>query len=91
MSFSLFNWYSILALYLAFTTFLALHIYKKYYFFFYPIKDESGSDLHEKYPEFKKQEKGLFTLQRLILGLPFALPRVIIASCIAVMLFIYLK
>lgn len=91
MEFSFLNCYSLLALYLTFTTFYALYIYNRYYYFFYPIKDETGTDIHEKYPEFKKQEKNLFTLKRLIFGFPFAIPRVLLGISIALILFVYLK
>lgn len=91
MAFSLFNWFSFLGVYLVFTTLFAIYIHKKYYYFFYPIKDETGSDLHEKYPEFKKQEKNTFTLRRLIIGFPFAIPRILISFTIPITLFIYLK
>ncbi len=91
MSFSFFNWYSLLALYIAFTSIYAVYIYNRYYYFFYPIKDETDTDIHEKYPEFKKQEKNLFTLKRLIIGLPFAIPRVLLGFVVAIILFLYLK
>lgn len=67
-----------LIFYLCFSTILSVKIYNYYYFYYNDIKDKDGKNIHDKYPEFKRYNKKYFTLQRLILGMPFSIIRLII-------------
>ena len=78
----------LLLVYLVFTTWLSLKLYKKLYYHYYPIILEDGTNLHDQYPEFKKHGDYKLNLTRLIIMMPIALIRLV--SVIIVILIFYL-
>ena len=80
-----------LIFYMCFCTILSIMIYNYYYFYYNDIKDTDGKNIHDKYPEFKRYDKKYFTLPRLILGMPFSIPRGIIGVSILTTYYLLLK
>lgn len=80
----------LLPLYLLYTIacfFLSKKIHKDYFYYFNPLFNEAGEDIHEKYPEFKKYDSKFFTWRRLFIGFVFTMPIKMFITIFCIVLF----
>ena len=80
-----------LVLYLCLTTKLAFHLHNKYYYVFNQAIDSNGKNIHNDYPEFVNHSGTIFSLNRLIFGLPIAIIRIVLAICLVPIFYVIIK
>lgn len=93
MELSLCSWILIVitSIYLIFSTYVAFKLYKKNYYFYNPILDEKGENLHDKYPDFNRSDGKYFSLLRLILFFPIGLIRFVAVISVVFSCYVFLR
>lgn len=81
----------LLIIYLVLSYKLAKHLHAKYYYYFNPILNEKGENIHDLYPENKQYNGHFFTLNRIFFGIFLCIFKITAGVFIVITLYLLLR